>query len=458
MLKNKIMPNLSFDLKEKLETAWLYRTNQQLTECRQLFSEISSSLGLELRVLSERIFVGLTPNETLLLCDFVLLAASLFRIDAKLEESEKLIQLVAKELSARSLPLPFQLYFQKGNNCFFVADYSKGLELFLMARGCAGSLMEKVITQGNIVYCLENLALPYENALAELNTLFVQAAPSDFPDLRRQYKAMQMRSRFHRGNFSAIFELPSTEDVSHPLHLRYWISELPYHRFFGAFSNLEKENYLLNNPSPYQKTYRLRTMEGIIHPSDQERFWESDFSDRLYLWVWRWLTGPEAFPIEKVMALLEDVSLKAISPKLTTEDCQMVHNALLWIALFVPREAAELRRLAWFLCPQRAAVYPLFEIEGLLIDYFEKLQAGETGARDTLAKLKSHFLWNNDELMLGALVRFVAGEIGDESLLEPLRGLAQRLKQLCSPSRKLAKHHLYIDLASYRVQWNEGRQ
>jgi hypothetical protein len=454
MLRVSRMPHDLVEIKKMMELAWQLRTEQQVGLCREQLGKILSVLGIQIQDLSERLLLQCAASQQAVLADVTLLAASLARSEGKLDESKRMIAFVESALSTLSLPAPFQLHFQKGNTNLIEGDYSEGLNHFLLAVRTASSLMEKICAQSNIIYCLENMGLPFDSALKELELLFGKADSRDFIDLRTQYSAMKMRLHFRRGELTSVFE--SSESLpGQAMHFRSWIAELPYHKFYGFLSEGEREVYLTQNPHFFQKAYRLRTLQGILHPADAKPVRASDLCDRLYLWTWRWLTNPESFTLEKVLALLKDVDFPALAPRLTLEDCQLLRNALLWVSLFAPSRASSLRRLAQSLVPKSKAVYPLFDFETHLLEYLSAVQQSPSKGRPLFAQLKKHALWGSQEVFLSQLALLAAGEVG--SVAEPLSLLGKRLSQICVSQHKLEQGKLYVDLVTFRLQWNEGK-
>jgi hypothetical protein len=442
---------------KKLVKAWELRMDRELGECRQLFSEITALLQVD-STITEKSFAAFPLPEFLIHVDYTLLMASLKRADGQISESKNLIQLVEKVMQARNHPLPFQFYFQKGVTALLLeGDYSQGLDMFVKAGSLATSLMEKISAQSNTIYCLENLGMAFEGASAALEALLQEAKPNAFPDARAQFDALRMRQAFRNGFFDDAFKIKISEKVSQATHLRYWISELPFHRHYGEFSEAEKERYLTQSANRLQKAYHLRTFQGIVHPADLDSFRESDYCDRLYLWVWRWLADPNAFPLEKVLSLLQNTTIQTLSPRLTQEDLQMLRNSVLWISLFVPAQTLTLKKLAASLNREIQRRYSYFDFEEMGITYLSKLQAGEKEAQSILRKLQSHALWKSKDLYLPKLFSSVACSDGND-IPEILRPLSQRLRQICIGQKPVDKEKLYVDLLTYRVMWKGGKE
>lgn len=442
-------------LEKQLALAWELRLDQALESCREVSQQMGIELGIEARALSEKTFQNYSLEETPIVAEYVLLVASLYRADGQLEESRELIRLVEKVFNSRSLSKPLQLYLQKGNTCLMDGDFTEALDHFLRATKCNASVIERICAHGNLVYCLENLGLPYENAVKELQLLFAKVPPDKCPDLRAQFETMTMRSLFRNGQIKEIFEKSVDRQVSQKTHLRFWISELPYHAYYSTFSDADKETYLLQNPSFYKKAYRLRTFHGILHPADLEGFRGSDFCDRLYLWTWRWLVSPEEFSLDKVLWLLQKMSLQTLSPKLTAEDYQLLHNAFMWISLFVPSEAGTLKKLAGSIFQKPRTEYPIFDFEAKTLEYFHALQVGDKGLRQ-LKALQKHSLWESSAIYFKQLALSLFDE--KVEVPQPVLLLSQRLKQICATQKMTERHTVSVDLIHYRISWKSGKE
>src|SRR5262249_36842192 len=158
---------------------------------------------------------------------------------------------------------------------------------FLLARPRADCCINEACALSNVIYCLENLGFPFSDPMSELGELLRQMPKEQLTDVRAQFLAFQHRADFHERRIAPIFRDLSqvTGQVTQADHYRIWISELPFHRFFRCFDASQRVRYLIANPHLFMKRYRIRTLEGILHPADLVDFVVKELCDRVYLWT-----------------------------------------------------------------------------------------------------------------------------------------------------------------------------
>ncbi len=444
----------SLSAASQLDNAWSCRFNQQIDECRLLLEPIRVALGLPQGPLTETVLGPFTGTHKVEAASYVLLCASLARAEGKHGQAKDGIAMVERQFS-NGERVPFHLPLQKGLTLFVDGDYSQALDQFLLAKARAEHPTQAMIALANAVLCLENLGLPFEGALEDFRALFRRQSALDATliDLRNQLEALEMRRGFRSGDLAAAFARSILPPVSQATYYRLWLSELPFHRFHSVLEPSEMECFLLASPYFHQKSFRLRTLQGLVHSVDSDSYRPTELADRLYLWTWRWLTAPDRFPADKVTALIQKLDFAQLRENFTAEDAQMFRNALLWLSLFLPARSGPLRRLALSLRSGGQSDYPLYDFEGQVIAYFTLLRDQKTvEARKRGHDLRSHPLWPNVDLKLAALVECVEDEA---SPIPPaLSELASELRVLCRLDKVTAD--LTVDLAALRLTTFRG--
>lgn len=424
--------------------------DQDVAGSRTLLAHVLGALGLTLARARERLAADPPREESELLVDIVLLGASLSRADGDPATAAAAISDVARHIARAGYPLPFQMRFQEGLTSLVAGDHSGAMDRFLLARAAATTDADRIYAIANVVLCLENLGLPYDRALAEWRSLCARLPPGKLAGPRAALDALERRVAFRAGDLRRAIRAGAPEPGTQSDHYRLWAAELPYHRFFRVGSPGGKEAYLFSKRRIYERGYRLRTLEGIVHPDDIARYRDTELADRLYLWTWRWLADPEAFPITRVLALVESVDLAALSTRLTLEDGEMLRNALLWLGLFTPPCLPVARRLARKIAPAGARGYPLLAFERGLVEYAIALVEGRAAhGRAALAFLRRSPLWRSKDVKLVELARALAER--RPVRWPPLQGLGERLARRAGLAGAPPPDALIVDPDALRV-------
>lgn len=440
-------------MKQKIKKAWDYRINLEIEQTRLLLSEIKNLLSIPVGPLDQNVFDRITEKASAEkvngICHVYLITASLFRADHKLEQSSRLIQIVEEYLLKNEIPLFFQVHFQKGLNFFYNSDYSNALELFLSSKLLTQDNSERIFSLCNALFCLDNLGLAYEATFEELKTLIKKnkVKSKALDSALSQVKWFEHRFSFRNGELKQIFD-HKIQKVNQAYYMKIWTSELPYHKFSGEITAIEKEKFYLASPEFYLKSYRLRTLQGILHPDDLVDQNIKEFVDRLYLWTWQWLCHPESFPVQKILSLFDQIDFDKITTRLSSEDFQMMRNALLWLSLFDVGSGASVQRLIRSLKPSVSVDFELFRFEHQLILYLTALRdKKEIESQDYLKELKQLKFWDSKELFLRELVDFTSS-IRENDLLS---GLKSHLDNLINTQIEIRNDQTVIDFSENKV-------
>lgn len=454
-------------INKEIELAWLHRMNQNIEESRLHATKLKKRLGIPLGALQQEDLNALpktTPTDAVI--EVLVLCAANARADGQNNATQHLLTLAERHLSQLGLPIPFSLHFQRGILAQVKTDYSCALEYFLAAKLSAKTSWQRVTALTNALFCLENLGLPLDKSHEEICEILKEETTRRLvPGVVSQLQAFHLRNAFRNGNLQFVFDASAqpSQEVDQNFYYRLWVAELPFHTQYQKIKNWQKESFSIGHPWFHQKSYRLRTLQGILHPDDLQSFKVTEFSDRFYLWTWRWLADPDAFPIERVMALVRDIKFDEIAFRLTAEDYQLIRNALLWLGLFDPASFQPLCRLLNTLKPPQAQDYPLFNFEREVILYFvAQRDHAETEALDFAKNLFWHPLWQSKDLWLKPLVESFLPTPPQQSFpndrdpheyltLSPLGYLAQQLKSFLFKSSAYSVKRLTIDLSHSRL-------
>jgi tetratricopeptide (TPR) repeat protein len=285
------------DFSSELERAWQLRHNRELEACASLLRELAK----------------LKPGAQ----EIEILQASLLRAEGALEESD--VILVRLERTGKDFAGRVEL--QRGLNFYARGNYAKAWPYFQRAKESLPSEFERMVAVANLLGCRDNLGLCYEAELEQVEAA-LKRGELQFPELHSQVRFMRQRLHFRRGEISQAL-LADTGRPSQEQYYGNWIASLPY----------------LNAPRPVIDPgavpslffqFRFHTLIGKTEIEEVE-IKSSEMVDRIYLWVWKWMAGDSAYPLEKIASQLH--RLRA-NPTLTTaEDFLLLRNALGWIDL-----------------------------------------------------------------------------------------------------------------------------
>jgi len=375
-----------------LQKAWQFRFLQKLEQCRGCAVELKFRAGWKNSSQLRRIRspkLNLAEN-----IELVVLLASLARADQDLPLSEKLLNTARRWMEEGGLAPPFCLSFQSGLNYFQTGDFTSALDEFVSARRQANTLFERTCATANILFCLDNLGLPFESCVQELRVNLNQLRSEPAAEaLETQFDCFLLRQAYREGSFDGFCRLRAIGTQSH--YLQIWVSELPYTSLYRRYRD-QISDLALSEHCLFHKSYRFRTLQGVIHPEDLTDFCLKEFADRLYLWTWRWLANPDEMPSAQIIRLLESANLELRFIHLSSESYQLIRNALGWLGLFHPLQAQPLQAWIERLKPGRLTLYPLYEFERRLIHYCKAKCSGRTDqAKESKDELLSHPLFRS---------------------------------------------------------------
>lgn len=436
----------------QIERAWEHRILRDLEKTFVLCTELKNALGFPTGSFNwERLESLVVEGRPWKVVAAVAVLWSSVERDLKgVLASETLIKEIEKFVWHHDSLGLCSLHFEKGMISFSKGDYSQALENFLVAKAKADASWEKICTRANILFCLENLGMPFEEALQELTSTVQSESPTPAKRfVESQMLAFKMRMHFRGGHFKDLQLSFDEQPVIQAGYYRLWLKSLPYHRYFelpspAEIAQLHNARFFVN------RDYRVRTLKGILHPDDLSTARITDFADRLYLWVWKWLLNPEEFAIEKVSAQLLRLNLLSYTHRMTLEDLYLVRNALLWIGLFDPSNEKTLLRKISNVEGLISTTYPLFEFEALFIYYCRAIRDKNASlANDLAGEIEQNSLSTNGDLHFFPLLQELLHKKG--AIAEHLRQFSDYLRELLLKDGDIP-HSLIVDLTFNKIR------
>ncbi len=358
------------DLENLLSDAWQLRLNIQGEECLDVLNQIKARFKLfQNEINSELIDKAVQSADRVILIEIILLHISLMRLQMSAQKSRELLFHLEQTLETHSILKPFWFFFEKGMQVFRSGDNTNALELFSLASSTAKSPFQALTAKINLSCVLHNLGLPNEITKQETRKMLEEQKNNPYiENIRSQFEVICFYEKLHAGDFKAISEAKIDYAKGDQLSfLKILTLELPYHKYFSIDPE-RRVQFSLRALRRYQYAYRNRTLLGLLHPEDDRQFESTEWSDRLYLWVWRWLTQPERFKLEKVLKTLPPLQARSEFYKLNNEDRQIIRNSLLWLSLFDPSSRSQIKKLL-----SEISFFerdPLYEVEEIVIHYW----------------------------------------------------------------------------------------
>lgn len=361
-----------------------------------------------------------------------MLEVSILRGKGETENARDLLFQCEEKLREDKLPLPFQLYFQKGLNHLKLDEISPALEAFLKAREKAKTAFQILPSSINTLLCLENLGLPFEKVLQEIESN-LQTDPSS-EEAKKVHKILAtfyQRQAFRTGDIASVVrKKPLVTEIKQYEYYQLWVTAMPFVHFHwperpDIFGNLAVSSSL------HLKKYRLKTLSSDERITEEREIPTMEKIDRIYLWTWRWLQDPSEKNRQLLRETLLNFNYQGALKRMTCEDVQMMRNSFSWICLFQPTVRARFQNFLSLIESQRIPDFPLFQFENLWI------QLG------TLFKNKNH----RDQVRLQKSIQRMPlasiKQLDFKSFFKSLR------PSLIDPH--LSKKHLWFDMTSGKI-------
>jgi hypothetical protein len=425
--------------RSRLDQAIAFRQEQRLEKTRDLILKARSQIRCD-------DLVHARPDEFEAFTDLLLLESSLDRADRQLDRAqEKLAQVEAAYLH-RGLKPSYTYYLQKGLTAISQSTYPVALEHFLAARSYARDPQETFWALGNALLCIEDLGLPYENTLQELKKISRKLKLGDAS--HSQMTCLEARQEFRSGNLSFVKKANSLKTVQQIHFYKLWVQMLPFVDALPNSVDSRLEDFAMRGRELYLYSYRLRTLRGEWSSADQTMDRWSEIANRFYLWTWRWLVHPETFDFSKLEPLLKQIANAGpLYGKLSSEDYQMIRNALGWISLFEASQTPGLQNWLRAHRPNDNPDFPIYAFEHLIQKCFQEMKHGKT---TFISHVESHFLSQNSQIQWAKLFKSVKNR---ESAPLIFKKLIDALIEIThAPHLRSPSDFLQIDLTTHEIQ------
>jgi len=354
--------NLSSTL---LEKAWLYRWNQN----------IETALFYQAQWQHEKEGVEISFEEE---TTALLLSSSLLRAQGLKQKSSALLAKMNRSFEASGRIKSFYLLFELGIEYWVEQDISSALENFLLAEKQAITLVQKIFSQSNILWCLEALDLERQETEIKLRELIREnPRPEDCKHVLEQWTAYQLRTSFYRD-----MTIPVHGESGQAQFFTQWVQSLPY--VLRDHQPQLPQDYL------WQGSYRLRTLAKVFIESDAYPLRLGDAIDRLYLWTWLFMSGDAALTREKLILVVDSLLRDLELDRMAKENLLLLRNALGWIELLYPFLKSKFQKIMSQLHRISSSHYFVLEAEYDLILNFKNREFN-TSATDQLFSYFSSF-------------------------------------------------------------------
>lgn len=445
----------------KIDSAWDHKIELRLEKCLLLLTEVKRELQLPAGPFAtEQLPHYLERPDSEQILDTLLLTSSVSRLLGNEAQADHLLRAIQDYFHSRNRQPSPRFFYEMGRTCFQRGDYSEALDYFLRVSVQASSELHQLRGLVNALFCLEVLGMPLDNTLREVNRRLenLRGRSTELARIESQLYAQQLRKEFHEGHLEKVLKTESGrrgDCLDQPRSFAYWLRLLPFHTGFRPLKDSELEQFQTTEPQIYYRQYRQHTIQGLLHPEELQNANLTELADRLYLWVWRWLCDPEAFPLVRILQLLRGLKLREKAHALTVEDRQLVRNALLWLGLFDPSCEMRLTDVLALLQNSSGADYSLLRFEYLVIHLLMAVRDKQTVlAGDLQRVLQEHPLWHSKELHFRPLLQALGlgGENGKaRPLSAALEGLRTHLAPVLGQDAEASTKALVVDLAQNQL-------
>jgi hypothetical protein len=458
----EIMTNLT----QRLGKAYILRLTQDIEPCffetLSLKSELNIAEANSQNLESQPSFREADENSKSMMLECLLIEGSLLRARNSLSACKNWISDLDRISATLKLePRTPLLTLEKGLNHFAAGEYFAAATEFSRLLNLPIEKSNLSICGAlNLLFCQENLNIPTEGTLKRVLELIENGEEGMIKSSARQeIELFAARRNWRSGEFAALAKRGRELKSGQGKYFFSWLCALPYHALYKCSNNIEE---LTNSAQHlYLKDYRAATLIGVLGPDDFNLPKPSDFVDRLYLWVWRWLTSPEQFPFGRIYELLKNSQLQKVICALTVEDQLMLSNSLRWIKLFSQSFPAE-----WDIVlnnlPSKMRDFSLLAYESLLLDWLFAVKTQKHALAGDIKKfIVGHAHHTNDQIFLGLLYEHLTAERlykstcsdANKLLTVQLQPLLDSLSSIvCHPGNREATVEVDLSINTIRVK------
>jgi hypothetical protein len=455
-------PTAAASARDALDRAWRARLNQENEMALALAAEAKSLLGIPLGRLTDADIAECASHRDSagksLLVEILALSASLARTQRDVNYSAELIA-AAQRLSVGLFldpPARYGLAQERGLTAYMKGDYSQALEHFIGASLASLTPRQQYQSSMNALLCLENLGLPHDATLTRAREAADRLTSetrdvSQTRELLSPLRLFERRMEMRAGELAGILDRSGDSQTSDQTgaqedFVALWLRGMPWHRWSADHFETAIERLAMDKSYLHLAGYRLRTLQGILHPDDRRPMNPGHAVQRVYLWTWRWMGDPERFPVRRVLAVLRDFDIARSAEHFSVLDSWLLRNSLLWLSLFDGGGRSVIHESLDALREARSNESLLFGMERLVVLYFAARRDGRLVEADDLRRaIETHPLWGSGDLHFRALVE---GETGDiDAVPEAIRPLVQNIRKLLQSRDQIARAPVVVDLA-----------
>jgi hypothetical protein len=206
------------------------------------------------------------PEDQELLC----LDASLLRARGAIDGAQEKLKQLRTEVAQEALNP--RLFMEEGLNFLYQGDSYQGLEKFLTCFSLIKNRPEEInlAMQAliNAMISLDNLGQSFAYTESEFTKItFNKTIPQNYTST---IEMLHLYKKFRQGDMASI-DRQVVSKAGQAQFFKYYISSMPYHRFYLPKSvAAEMEGILINTSELYLKSYRFRTLQKILHPDDEK--------------------------------------------------------------------------------------------------------------------------------------------------------------------------------------------
>jgi hypothetical protein len=317
-----------------LERIWQERINQKIDPSLVLFEELKAQVGLKP---SQQIhcLVDFTSIDSPLLCELLSLESSLSRAQRKPEISKQDLIIVDQVIPYAVQIASFALQFERAVSAFSSNDWSRAVEFFQRAKVLARNPFEQSACLANLIFCLENLEIPFRQNLDELNRLTQTMEGTLIDGIRSQMQCLDLREQWRDLDLSFLQSLEgSSEGISQSTYFRAYLARIPY--FSSLVPHFSIEDFVQRPGHLFNKEFRLRTLTYQVQDQDAGLGRIGDFIERLYLGTWAWMTEPTDHRLHFLISALRHFPWNQMESfsQLSIDDQSLLILSMGWLSLF----------------------------------------------------------------------------------------------------------------------------
>jgi hypothetical protein len=333
------MPSTNANDRHILDKIWDLRRAGQIEQAKKQFDELMRQCGCSsfenfIKMKNQLARSSWSEHE---IADLITFEASLLLRSGKAEEAHLILTEIEAYLESNRLPLTYQVLFQKALTSGVRNQQAEAAVYFALAAKNSNSTQQKLQAQLNVFICQEPIGLIDNIELEKFLDISESVAAEPWAaDFIGQCDALKYRQLFLQGKL--VFDTNHNVLRARGFQSRYFLAHLagiPWIKFKDSSDYIKAvATELSASKNAYEGLYRMRTLLGIMDRSDFcQKVRISTHIERLYLWVWNWLTDPNPANLRHSLTVAKHVTESSIG-SLGSMEKMMLENAISWLCLF----------------------------------------------------------------------------------------------------------------------------